>query len=391
MSIEQAVSAAFRNKFRREPLLVRAPGRINLMGEHTDYNDGFVMPGAIDRHFVFAAAAGRRDRCNIYALDFDEGVTFSMHDLNPGETWVNYLMGVLDGFTDKNLPVQGVDVMFSGNIPVGAGASSSAALCCGFAFAINEIFQLGLSRLELARIAQRAEHEFAGAKVGIMDQYASLFGKKDSVFMLDCRNLTHEYLPFSYGKAELLLVDTKVEHTLASSAYNDRRAACETGVELLKKHYPQVHALRDANEEMLREVKPQMEPAVYEKCRYAIKEIARTKRAAQLLKSGDLLPLGELLYETHWGLSKEYEVSCAESDWLVTLASQHPDLVLGARQMGGGFGGCTINLVKKGAAGEFTKLVKEKYVATFQKEPDFYPVNLSDGVNIITQVPSSQK
>lgn len=384
MNILQSTSAAFKSKFKKEPLLVQAPGRINLIGEHTDYNDGFVMPGAIDRQFVFAIAAGRKDRCNIYALDFDEGVTFSLHDLNPGETWVNYLMGVLDGFADKNLPVLGVDVIFSGNIPVGAGASSSAALCCGFGFALNEIFQFGLGRLELAKMAQRSEHEFAGAKVGIMDQYASLFGKKDSVFLLDCRSLSHQYLPFLSSEAELLLIDTKVKHTLMSSAYNDRRAACEAGVNQLKKLYPAVTALRDVNEKMLSEIKSKVPSEVFEKCGYVVKEISRTQQAAQLLKLKDLKKFGELMYETHWGLSKEYDVSCAESDLLVTLAGQQPDLVLGARQMGGGFGGCTINLVKKGAVAEFSKYVKEKYVATFRKEPDFYPVNLTDGVSIIT-------
>lgn len=383
MPSQSLLTESFKKKFKSAPLLVQAPGRINLIGEHTDYNEGFVMPGAIDKHFTFAVGRGRKDRCNIYAIDFDEGVTFSLYDLNPGETWVNYLMGVLDGFTARNLPLQGIDCMFSGNIPVGAGASSSAALCCGFAFAINEIFQFGLSRLDLARIAQRSEHDFIGAKVGIMDQYASLFGKKDAVMLLDCRNLSHEYLPFPAHEVEVLLIDTRVKHSLAASAYNDRRAACEFGVSRLQELYPGVHALRDVDERMLNEIKGRVELEVYKKCHYVIREIARTRQAAQLLKSGDLKRFGQLMFETHWGLSRDYEVSCPESDLLVTLAQESPDFVVGARQMGGGFGGCTINLVKNGATDLFSRKVREKYVATFGKEPDFYSIKLSDGVGVI--------
>ena len=212
------LSKIFEDRFKRIPSLFLAPGRINLIGEHTDYNGGFVIPAAVDKYMVFAIAPNENERCNIYSHDFQEGVTFYLQDLNPGETWVNYLMGVLDGFSRKGLAVRGVDCMFGGSIPAGAGLSSSAALCCGFAFALNEIFKCGLSRLELAKIAQYSEHEFVGVNCGLMDQYASLFGKNDSAILLDCKNFTHEYLPFQFEGVEILLIDTKVKHSLASSA-----------------------------------------------------------------------------------------------------------------------------------------------------------------------------
>ena len=375
-----AISQLFQDRFKRSPLLFQAPGRINLIGEHTDYNEGFVMPAAVDKHMIFAVAPNDNDRCNLYANDFQEGVTFSIQDLNPGETWVNYLMGVLEGFTRKGLPVKGVDCIFESNIPSGAGLSSSAALCCGFAFALNEIFKCGLSRLELAKIAQYSEHEFAGVNCGLMDQYASLFGKEGSALLLDCRSLTHKYLPFKFDDVEILLIDSKVKHSLASSAYNDRRASCEEGVKVLQQHFPQIKSLRDADMKSLESVKQFLDRDTFVKCRFVVQEIDRAQRAAKFLKVNDLKNFGQLMYETHWGLSKDYNVSCEESDLLVTIASENPESVLGARQTGGGFGGCTIALVKKASVKEFSNKVRKKYVATFKKEPDFYSINLANGV-----------
>ncbi len=374
------ISQLFQDRFKRIPFLFQAPGRINLIGEHTDYNEGFVMPAAVDKYMIFAIAPNDNDRCNIYANDYQEGVTFSLQDLNPGETWVNYLMGVLEGFTRKGLPLKGVDCIFESNIPSGAGLSSSAALCCGFAFAINEIFKCGLSRLELAKIAQFSEHEFAGVKCGLMDQYASLFGKEDSVLLLDCRSLTHQYLPFKFDDVEILLIDSKVKHSLASSAYNDRRASCEEGVRVLQQRFPQIKSLRDADMKSLESIKQFLDEDTFVKCRFVIQEIDRAQRAAKFLKVNDLKKFGQLMFETHWSLSKDYKVSCPESDLLVTIATENPDCVLGARQTGGGFGGCTIALVKKKMLKEFSDKVRKKYVATFKKEPDFYSINLSQGV-----------
>jgi len=376
-----AYTKYFQERFGREPLLFLAPGRINLIGEHVDYNDGFVMPAAVDRHMIFAIAPNDNDRCNIYAQDFKEGVTFSLNELNPGETWVNYLMGVIEGFAQRGLPVKGVDCVFGGNILAGSGLSSSAALCCGFGFALNEIFGCGLSRLELAKIAQFSEHQFAGVNCGIMDQYASLFGKEGYVLMLDCRALTHGYLPFKFDEVEILLIDTKVKHSLGASAYNNRRQSCEEGVHVLKNKFPKIQALRDADLKSLESVRAELSEETFVKCKFVINEIDRTKRAAKFLKEDNLKGFGQMMYESHWGLSKEYDVSCPESDLLVTLASETSD-VLGARQTGGGFGGCTINLIRKAAVKSFSEKVRQKYVATFEKEPDFYSINLASGVHI---------
>src|SRR6267378_2379136 len=253
MDLAKHVVSVFKEKFKKPPAVFIAPGRINLIGEHTDYNEGFVMPAAIDKHIVFAIAPSGNSRCNIFAADHGEGVTFSVQDLNPGQTWVNYLMGMVDGFQRRGLPVKGVDCVFGGNIPLGAGLSSSAALCCGFGFALNEIFGFGLNRLDLVKTSQGSEHRFVGAMVGIMDPYASLFGKKNSVMFLDCRSRTHQYLPFHFPEVEILLVDSKVKHAIASSAYNDRRAVCEEGLRIIQKQKPDVQSLRDVSRLLLYE------------------------------------------------------------------------------------------------------------------------------------------
>jgi galactokinase len=382
-SIRESVATVFREKFYREPIMVMAPGRINLIGEHTDYNEGFVLPAAIDRAIYFAMAPSGHDKCNVFSIDMQEGASYSIFDLNPGESWINYLMGVIDAFERKGLPIHGVDCVFGGDIPTGAGLSSSAALCCGFAFGLNEIFKCGLSRVELAEMAQYAEHEFAGLQCGIMDQYASLFGVKDSALLLDCRALKHEVIPVKLNEYVLLLIDTKVKHTLASSAYNNRRATCEKGVQLMSIKNKKVKSLRDVSHEMLIENKNILDEDTYIKCLFIIEEIDRTKRAAEHLKKNDLKEFGKLMFETHWGLSQAYEISCAESDFLVTLAEEEKEVVLGARQMGGGFGGCTINLIRKDSIKSFQEKVRSQYVATFKKEPEFYSVNLSQGVSLL--------
>ncbi len=366
--------------------MVTAPGRINLIGEHTDYNDGFVMPAAVDKHIQFAVSKNESDLFTFYSVDYDKQISFGLDELKAGSHWINYLMGVVDGFRQRGFDIGGVDCVFGGNIPTGAGMSSSAALCCGFGFALNELFECELARLELAQIAQRAEHEFAGVRCGIMDQYASLFGKKESALLLDCRSLVHEYLPFHFPEIDVLLIDTKVKHTLASSAYNDRRAACEEGVSLLQKKNSTIHSLRDVTESDLESIRSLVSSNVFPKCQYVVNEIRRTQSAANLLKAKDLVGFGKLMFETHWGLSKQYEVSCEESDLLVALAAEFPRDVLGARQMGGGFGGCIINLVRKDAVEKYSLAVRKKYVVTFKKEPDFYSVNFSQGVHAIDKL-----
>jgi galactokinase len=381
--VSNSVTALFKQKFSKEFLLIKAPGRINLIGEHTDYNEGYVLPAAINRAIYFAIAPSKTEKCNIYSMDLEEGISFSIHDLNPGETWVNYLMGVLDGFERMGLPVHGVDCVFGSDIPSGAGLSSSAALCNGFAFGLNEIFGCQLDRLKLAKISQRSEHEFVGLQCGIMDQYASLFGKKDAALLLDCRTLKHEVIPVQLEDYSILLIDTKVKHNLASTAYNERRQTCEAGVQLIHKKKPVVRSLRDVSREMLYEYQDILGEDTFIKCLYIVEEINRTKRGAEFLKKNNLKEFGKLMFETHWGLSQAYEVSCEESDFLVSLAEEEKNKILGARMMGGGFGGCTVNLIEKSYQKVFQEKVLDQYVATFKKEPDFYSVDLVDGVSIV--------
>jgi len=379
MSVQTKVDSFFQKEFNKKPSLFIAPGRINMIGEHTDYNDGFVMPTAIDKHFVFAIANNESETFTIHALDLNEKVSFSKSELNPGHSWQNYLMGVVDGLIRRGKIPGGVNCAFSSNIPGGAGLSSSAALCCGFGFALNELFNLGFDRLELAKIAQETEHNFIGAKVGIMDMYASLFSKENSVMLLDCRNYKHEYLPIRFEDHEILLIDTKVKHTLASSAYNNRREACEEGVRVLQRHFENVKALRDVSLPMLEKIKPEVDKDIYKRCLYMVQEIDRIQKATLVLKANDLSTFGKLMYETHWGLSKLFEVSCDESDCLVHIAEENQ--ITGSRQMGGGFGGCTINLIKKSQRARFEEQVRKIYFGEFKKEPDFYSINLADGVH----------
>lgn len=358
-----------------------APGRINLIGEHTDYNEGFVMPAAVGVHITFAVSLNDTNKFNCYAIDYDQSISFDLSTVKPGDSWGNYLMGVVQGMHQLGFPVRGVDCVFGSTIPVGAGLSSSAALCCGFGYALSKLLNLDLHRLALAKIAQFSEHQFAGVRCGIMDQYASLFGARNAALLLDCKSLTHETIPVSLGDYSIMLIDTKVKHSLASTAYNDRRASCEEGVRVLSKFFPQVNSLRDVTRTMLDQHQDKLGEEVYVKCSYVVDEIARTIKAAEYLKAGELAKFGSLLYETHSGLRNQYDVSCEELDFLVDLAWEHKQAVIGSRMMGGGFGGCTINIVEKSRVDFIRGYVHEEYFATFKKEPDFYLVTLAEGVH----------
>ena len=379
-SNQELLRKEFQSRFGQEPIVIGAPGRINLIGEHIDYNDGFVMPCAIQWRVFLALAPNQTNvfRCFSAELGYYE---FSSNDLKPGHEWSNYVMGVIHGFRTKGWEVGGFDLMVVSDLPTGAGLSSSAALCAGLAFGINHLNGYSIDRLELARIAQYAEHAFAGVRCGLMDQYASLFGEKDSAILLDCRSLTHQYLPFHPEGYQLLLVHSRVSHQLANSEYNNRREACESGVKLLAQHYA-VASLRDVTEEMLFTFRTQLGEERFIRCLYVVQEIARTLRAAEDLRSGDWKSFGIKMFETHQGLSRAYQVSCPETDYLVDLAKASP-AVLGARMMGGGFGGCTLNLMASSEINAFEQLVRKNYVAQFKKEPQFYQVTASDGVRLI--------
>lgn len=369
----------FEEKFKTKPEFYKAPGRINIIGEHTDYNDGFVLPAAIDKSIYYAVAKNNLNRFRFFSLDYKEYFEIVTNDLKKSDThWANYLIGVAVQFQKRGVILGGLDCVFGGDIPLGAGLSSSAALECGFAVCLNNQFALNIARSELILMAQKAEHEFAGVNCGIMDQFASTFGKAGHVMKLDCRSLNFEYYPFINNEVDIILCDTRVKHTLASSEYNIRRAECEKGVKLLQKKYSEVKSLRDATPAMLESVKTEMEENVYLRCHYVIHEIVRVEEACQALVKNNFVKLGKLMYETHDGLSKEYLVSCKELDVLVDIARKQPD-VLGARMMGGGFGGCTINLIKKEGTQKFIQAVQQEYPQHTGIESEIYQVKISDG------------
>lgn len=376
------VHGEFRNRFPGDPIVISAPGRINLLGEHVDYNDGLVLPTAIDKEIVFSVAPSNTRQFNCVALDYNQSFSFSVDELAPGKSWENYLMGVVQGVLNKGREIEGVDCLFSSNIPAGAGLSSSAALCCGFGYALNELYSLGLTKLELAYIAQYAEHEFAGVRCGIMDQYASLFSNKGNLLFLDCRDTKHQYIPFDLGSLELLLIDTKIKHDLSTSAYNARRAACEAGVDLLQNVNGQINALRDVSKNQLNESINLFDPEMFLQCQYVIEEIDRVNNGIACLKINDLVGFGQLMYQSHVGLKEKYKISCDELDFLVTLALGQK--IIGARMMGGGFGGCTINLIESLDRGSLIAAIEEQYQARFGMSPAFYTVSPQDGVRVIS-------
>lgn len=377
----QQTREKFIQLFGKEPLIVVSPGRINLIGEHTDYNDGFVLPAAIDKKIVYAVALNGTRQCNAHAVFTHETVSFDLDKVVPTPGWINYLMGVVYQLQQGNYPVEGFDCVIAGDIPVGAGMSSSAAVEGGLVAALDEIFQYGMSRMDMALLGQRAEHSFPGVKCGIMDQFANLHGKKDQVVRLDCRSLEYEYFPFDFPEYRIVLCNSMVHHSLASSEYNVRRQQCEEGVKAIQTQHPEVKSLRDATMPMLEAVKAQLPAKVYDRCKYVIEEIQRVQDATALLKKGDLQAFGQLMYATHEGLSVLYEVSCPELDFLVSLAKERPE-VAGARVMGGGFGGCTINLVKQDKVDAFRDFVTARYQQQFGKAPEIYVTTIENGTVI---------
>ena len=372
----------FIRKYNKEPLIVSAPGRVNLIGEHTDYNEGFVLPGAIDKRINVAMAQNETDTINVFAEDFNESFSFPLNDIKPSKGWTTYILGVTQQILEKGKSLHGVDVWIDGNVPVGGGMSSSAALCSGYGFALNEMFNLGFSRLDLAYIGQKTEHNFAGVKVGIMDQFASLHGKKGHLMKLDCRSMEYEYIPFDFPDYKIVMVNSMVSHSLASSEYNVRRQQCEEGVAILKKHYQHIHSLRDVTMEMLERHKQEIPEIVFRRCRYVITEKDRLLHGCDALQRHDLETFGELMYTTHQGLSKDYEVSCPELDFLAETAKPMQE-VSGTRMMGGGFGGCTINIVDDKKVDAFKEKIQKAYKDRFGKTPDVYITQIEDGVNII--------
>lgn len=382
--MENVIRECFKEKFKANPQLFKSPGRINLIGEHTDYNEGFVLPASIDKAIYFAIAPNNLNKFRFFAFDLSECFETEISEIKPVKVaWANFLLGVIAQFIKVTKKVPGFDCVFGGDVPLGAGMSSSAAIECGLAFAINNIFHFNFPKLDLVKFSQKAEHEYAGVQCGIMDQFAVMFGKENKVIKLDCRSLEYEYFPFSMENHLLVLVNTGVKHSLASSEYNNRRVQCEEGVKLLQEFDPLIKSLRDVSLELLEKHKSDFDPITYKRCNYVVKENKRLEYACGALASSDYNLFGQYMYGSHEGLKKNYEVSCKELDALVKLAKNSKG-VLGARMMGGGFGGCTINLIERSYVHSFEKYIAENYKTPDGKNPEIYKVVIEDGTKLMS-------
>ena len=356
-----------------------SPGRINLIGEHTDYNNGFVFPGAVNKGIMAEIKANGTDKVCAYSIDEKDYVEFGLNEEDaPRATWARYIFGVCREMIKRGVPVKGFNTAFAGDVPLGAGMSSSAALESTYAFALNDIWgENKIERLELARVGQRTEHKYIGVKCGIMDQAISCLGKAGHLMRMDCRSGEIAYFPWNPKGYQLVLVNSCVKHELKGSPYNERRLQCEHVAEVIAQKHPEVQSLRDANYEMLEEVKSEITEDEYKRARYVIGEVVRVLNVCNALNASDYETVGQMMYETHYGLSKEYEVSCEELDFLNEIAKEEG--VTGSRIMGGGFGGCTINLIANELVDNFKKVVVEKFEAKYGKKPIVIDVVIGDG------------
>ena len=379
MELTQKINSVFSERFGGNGTLYASAGRINLIGEHTDYNGGFVFPGAIDKVIMAEIRPNGTDKVRVYSIDIDDYAEFGLNEADaPEQSWARYIFGVCREIIKRGGKVEGFDAVFAGNVPLGAGLSSSAALESCFAFALNDMFNdNSIDKFELARIGQSTEHNYCGVNCGIMDQFASVFGKKDHLMRLDCRSMEFEYYPFSPKDHVLVLVDSRVKHELADSPYNKRRASCERVAKRLG-----IETLRDATMEMLDAVKTDITAEDYFRAKFVIEEKERVLAVCDALNRGDYETVGRCMYETHAGLSKDYEVSCEELDFLNDVARECG--VTGSRIMGGGFGGCTINLVKKELLNDFVETAKKRFNEKYGHEPKIYNVIISDGARKVS-------
>ncbi len=373
----------FKNTFGSPPQkTVLSPGRINIIGEHIDYNDGFVLPAAIDKIICFAFEKNNSNTSKIIAIDLEEEFEIDLNDevhLND-KTWTNYLRGVINQLKINGYKFEGFNCVFSSNIPVGSGLSSSAALECGFLYGINELFNLDIKRIDIALMGQKAEH-WVGINCGIMDQFSSVMGQENKVIKIDCRTLEFEYHDANFSDYSLILFDSNVKHSLMTSAYNQRRQQCEEGIAILKTHFPEISSFRDCTEEHVLSLEHLMSKEVFKRSHFVVKEINRVIQACEALDNGNIEVLGQLMFETHEGLSAEYEVSCPELDFLVNTVKEEK-AVVGSRLMGGGFGGCTINLIKKGNEEALKSKLTKLYLEAFGIALKIYDVKIGNGTSL---------
>lgn len=362
---------------------VASPGRINLIGEHTDYNHGFVMPTAIDKiTHLELQKNGNTHRCSVFSATFDTGFKFDLNNLKKSQhTWENYILGVVNELLKLGKTIKGFNCKITSNLPIGAGISSSAALECGLASGLNELFDLGLTRLQIAELAQAAENNFVGSQCGIMDQFASVMSKKDHLILLDCLTLEAEFIPVNFKSCKILLVNTKVSHNLSEGEYNDRRKECEQALEILKGKNSDIKSLRDVTAQHLESYKDSLSTKQYNRVKYVLEENARVLKSTGHIKNGELKDFGELMYRSHEGLKSLFEVSCKELDFLVEY-TKDKNYIYGSRMMGGGFGGCTINLIEADAIADFVKEVTLAYDSEFNITPDTITVVPSEGTII---------
>ncbi|MGZ9677389.1 galactokinase [Flavobacterium sp. GNP001] len=379
----QKTSAFFQEKFGSTPeKIVLSPGRINIIGEHIDYNDGYVLPAAIDKIICFAFAKNNSNESKIIALDLNEELVFDLSaDVSHSKIeWTNYILGVIKQLQDNGFNFEGFNCVFSSNIPVGSGLSSSAALECGFLYGINALFNLQIKPIDMALMGQKAEH-WVGINCGIMDQFSSVMGLENKVIKIDCKTLEYEYHTADFNDYALILFDSNVKHSLMTSAYNQRREQCEEGLSLLKNKFPEINSFRDCSLEHVLQLQDVMSADVFKRCSFVVKEIERVTLACAALDAGAIKTLGQLMFETHEGLSQEYEVSCVELDYLVDSV-KNEKAVVGSRLMGGGFGGCTINLIKKGEEDAIKTKLVEGYKTTFGIDLKIYDVKIGNGTSL---------
>lgn len=387
-SVVAKIKSSFISKFNSTPLLIKAPGRINIIGEHTDYNDGFVLPAAVSQSIYFAVDKSTdKRRCSFISLDFDERYDFDLRELPPlpSGSWQNYLLGVVAEILKSGRVLEGFNLVFAGDVPRGSGMSSSAALECGTCYGINELFDLGIPKIEMVKMSQMAEHNYAGVQCGIMDQFASLNGKSAHALLLDCRSLEYSYFPIGLTNYKFMLFNSNVTHNLASSEYNVRRGQCDLGVSILRSFFPEVDSLRDATMELLMSIKSNMDDLIFKRCKYVIEENNRVEDFAKAMAENDLQRAGLILSAAHHAMRYEYEITCPEIDFIADYLNGR-DEVLGARMMGGGFGGCVLAIVKRDTQVSLAQSLDQSYEIKFGKSVTPIEVEIGDGVsNIVLQ------